>query len=72
MQLDASDVFVLRDDEDLEDVLRRVSDQRRYGCVLVNNTRMDEPAQVRREDRDSWYEWEHLVGGLGLIGWVQS
>ena len=52
-QVDAADIFVLRDDEDLEDVLRRVADQRRYGCVLVNNTRMDEPAQVRRGGREA-------------------
>ena len=53
LQVDAADIFVLRDDEDLEDVLLRVADQRQFGCVLVNNTRMDEPAQVRRGGRDA-------------------
>ena len=40
------DVFVLGDEEDLEDVLRRIYDAGRFECVLLDNTRMDEPAQV--------------------------
>ena len=42
-----SNVFVLGDDEDLEDVLKRIAGCGQYGCVLVDNFRMDEPAQVR-------------------------
>ncbi|GAX83675.1 hypothetical protein CEUSTIGMA_g11100.t1 [Chlamydomonas eustigma] len=40
------DVFPLRDDEDLEDILKHISRLGKYGCVLVNNSRMEEPAQI--------------------------